>query len=98
MGWECSVYEHLHIVPQLPWISSTPLISLLASEVCYESWCRANVRITGANRALGVAEVYLDEDTLCTVFGGEIVVRLIYQFTWRACRARKEDDGTSIPG
>jgi hypothetical protein len=43
-----------------------------------------------------VTEVDLDEDALCTCFGGEVIIGLIDKFTGRAGRARKEDNGTTI--
>lgn len=95
---ECSINQHLHVVPQLPRISSTPLVSLLASEVCYECRGRANVGVSGVDGAIGVGKVDFDEDTLGARLGGEVVVRLVHQLARRACGAREEDDGATVFG
>jgi hypothetical protein len=91
-----SINQHFYVVPQLPRISSTPFVSLLASEVCYKRRSGANVWVACVDRAIGMAEVDFDEDTFGAHLGGEVVVRLVYQLARRACRTREENDSAAI--
>ena len=52
--------------------------------------------VAGADRAVGVAKVNFDEDTLFACLSCKIIIGLVHELAWSAGGACEKDDGAAV--